>query len=157
VNQVADDTLLAQVRGNTDTEQALTLFLTYLESPLSSDPSLDELAHAMERTLEQIVDWHHEAGETRRLEMNFCVTSGTTLVAVRFAISDRPCPTLHFRQGQDDNGERFVVVASEPLSKEDGWTAVENGQMLLVGPDLSISLQQLNVAPSGPADVRQAG
>ena len=151
VNRVADDTLLAQIRGTTDTEQALTLFLTHLESPLSNHPPVDELAHAMERTLRQIVTWHHEAGETRPLEMNFCVTSGTSMVAVRFAITDRVCPTLHFRAGRNDAEQPFVVVASEPLSKEDGWIAVDNGEMLLVGPEFSTSLRQLDLAATAPA------
>lgn len=159
VNQLADDTLLAQVRGNTDTEQALTLFLTYLESPLSSDPSCEKLARAMERTLDQIVRWHEDAGESRPVEMNFCVTTGSVLVVVRFAISDRPCPTLHFRRGEDKSGERFVVVASEPLSRENGWTAVSNGQMLVVDAGLSTTLREAGpstaaaVASRSPAGV----
>jgi len=157
VSQIADDTLLGQVRGNTDTEQAFTLFLTHIEAPLSNDPSLEEMAHAMERTVEQLVSWHQETGETKPLEMNFCVTSGTALVAVRCAISDHRCPTLHFRQARDTAGQRFVVVASEPLSEEDGWTAVGNGEMLLVAPDLSTSLRPLNVAAATPTNVHQTG
>jgi glutamine amidotransferase len=145
VSQMADDTLLGQIRGNTDTEQALTLFLTYIDSPLTSDPPVETLARAMERTLAQITEWHLEAGETRPLEMNFCVTTGTALVAVRFSIAARPCPTLHFRQGRDPSGTRFVVVASEPLSTESGWTAVGHGQMLLVDATLSTSLREFDV------------
>lgn len=156
VSRLADDALLDQIRGNTDTEQALTLFLTHLESPLTSDPPVETLARAMERTLTQIAEWHLEAEETRPLEMNFCVTTGTALVAVRFSIADRPCPTLHFRQGEDRSGERFVVVASEPLSRENGWTAVENGRMLLVDRALATSLRPLEirteVGARAPAD-----
>lgn len=148
IGQLADDTLLAQVRGNTDSEQAFTLFLTHLETPPSDDPPVDELAAAMEQTVRQIVDWHADLDGGRPVEMNFCVASGNALVAVRCAITDGTCPTLHWRESGGDPAERFVVVASEPLSSEDGWTAVENGEMLLVHPDLTTSLRRLDIIPA---------
>jgi glutamine amidotransferase len=150
VGQLADDALLAQVRGNTDSEQAFTLFLTFLQTSPAKDVPVDELAYAMQCTVRQIVAWSDDLDGARPLEMNFCVASGSALVAARFAITNKQCPTLHWRKRAEDRGQPFVVVASEPLSEEGGWSSVANGEMLLVGPGLSTSLKRLEVAEPTP-------
>ncbi len=142
VSILADDSLLAQVRGNTDTELAFTLFLTHLEWTQDCDPGPEQLARAMEQTLTQVATWHLEAEDSRPLELNFCVTTGSVLVASRFALSARFCPTLYWRSFIED-AEASVVVASEPLSEEDGWSAIENGQMLLVRSDRVVEKRPL--------------
>ena len=143
VGLAASDTLLAQIRGNTDSELALTLFLTHLRGWPESDPSVDELAAAMRVTLEQIAGWHREAADARALEMNFCVTDGTVAVAARFAISAQPCPTLHWYQSVNGAGERVACIASEPLFVDQEWHAAENGEMLLVRDDLKVERRPL--------------
>jgi glutamine amidotransferase len=150
VSQLADDALVAQIRGNTDSEQAFTLFLTFLEPAPSRDVSVDELAYAMECTVRQIVAWHDDLDGDRPLEMNFCVTSGRALVAVRFAITNKKCPTLHWRKNESSPTGPFVVVASEPLSEEGGWSSVANGEMLLVDAGLTTSLKRLGVEKQAP-------
>ncbi|MCP4200604.1 MAG: class II glutamine amidotransferase [bacterium] len=144
VSLLADDALLAQVRGNTDTEQAFTLFLTHLEWAQDCDPTTDQLARALEETLSQIVAWHLEAKDSRPLELNFCVTTGKALVASRFALAADSCPTLYWRSLTEESAGDSVVVASEPLSDLDGWSAVENGQILLVHPGLLVETRPLS-------------
>lgn len=146
VSILADDTLLAQLRGNTDTELAFTLFLTHLEWMRDYDPGPDELVRAMERTLSQLTIWHLEAEDSRPLELNFCVTTGTVLVASRFALSDGTCPTLHWRSFSEESAPVSVVVASEPLSDLAGWNAVENGQVLLVNSDRTVETRPLDLS-----------
>ncbi len=143
VGRVADDVLLASVRGNTDSELAFTLFLTHLASGPDGDPPVEELAAAMTATARQITGWHREEGETRPLEMNFCVTTGAALVAMRFAVSDEPCPTLYWRETGGAADRRAVCVASEPLSEEPVWQAVANGEILLVGTNLEVDRRSL--------------
>lgn len=151
VSQLADDALLAQIRGNTDSEQAFTLFLTFLKSSPTRDVPVEELAYAMENTVRQIVAWHDDLDGDRPLEMNFCVASGAALVAVRFAITHKQCPTLHWRKSESSPAGPFAVVASEPLSEEGGWSSVANGEMLLVGPGLSTELKRLRIDEPTPA------
>ena len=147
VGQLADDTLLAMIRGNTDSEIALTLFLTHLNDPLAGAAPVEELASAMVETLEQIVAWHEAAGEERPLEMNFCVTDGHALVATRFALSDRPKPTLYYMIGNGaDSGARFVSVASEPLNPEGPWTEVQENALLVIHPGLEVDERRLAIA-----------
>lgn len=142
VGLLADDPLLASLRGNTDSELAFTLFLTYLDDPFSGNPSAEELASAMERTLRQIVDWH-DPNEERPLEMNFCVTNGSGMVAVRYALSERSTPSLHWRERPSGAGDGSVLIASEPLFAEDRWRSVEDGAMVVVHPDLRVEHRQL--------------
>jgi predicted glutamine amidotransferase len=154
VAAVADDLLLAQIKGNTDSEMALTLFLTFLEKPLERPPSRDELSAAMSRTVRQILDWHREAGEERALELNFCVTEGSCLVATRFAVGAELAPSLHWYLGPDSGsfagpaaGDRTpgdsecAVIASEPLSGDGPWKELDNGEMIVVSRDLSPEIQ----------------
>lgn len=143
VTMEADDALLAQIRGNTDSEFAFTLFLTHLAAPPRCDLSAAELAAAMDATVSQISSWHLDAGDRRPLELNFCVCSGKTLVVTRFALTEEDAPSLHWREGEGDSGGRFVCVASEPLSQENGWRTLENGQMLVVDDSLEVVRQRL--------------
>lgn len=143
VGQLADDTLLASIRGNTDSEQAFTLFLTHLEDPLSDSPTADEMAAAMIRTIHKIAEWHEGSNGRPPLEMNFFVTNGTGLVATRFASSDRPTPTLHWSVTGSGPATGSVYVASEPLYPDDSWTPVDDTSLLIVHPDLRVETRSL--------------
>ena len=143
VAQLADDTLMAKIRGNTDSELAFTLFLTHLRDPLTSDPDVEDMASAMVETLGQLTAWHQEAGEERPLETNFCVTDGRALVATRFAVSDKPGPTLHLSENGEQPATRVVVVASEPLRPGRRWRSVQEEGMVVVHPDLKVEERSL--------------
>lgn len=154
VAQQADDVLLAKIRGNTDSEMAFTLFLTHLGKQADGEPDTEDLATAMDRTLCQIALWHREAEDERRLEMNFCVTDGRSLVATRFGWSrGRPTsnPTLHWWH-DGAPGARIVVVASEPLTPGERWRYVQELGMLIVHPDLEVEERPL----VGLGSVREA-
>ncbi len=146
----AGDVLLAKIRGNTDSEMAFTLFLTHLAESTGSEldageVGVEELAAAMERTLRQIALWHREAEDSRRLEMNFCVTDGKSLVATRFGWNHgRPTsnPTLHWWHDTAP-GARTVVVASEALTPGERWQDVMVHGMLIVHPDLEVEQRPL--------------
>lgn len=138
----ADDALLAQIRGNTDTEWAFTLFLTNLTGWPEEPPTLERLADAMRETLSQISGWHREVDDPRPLEMNFCITDGTILAAARYALGPRTGPTLHWYRS-DGNSEPAVCIASEPLFEGPQWHAAENRDLLLVNRDLEIERRRL--------------
>ena len=143
VAQLADDTLMAKTRGNTDSEMAFTLFLTHLRDPLTGDPQVEELASAMVETLAQLTSWHREAEDERPLETNFCVTNGRALVATRFAVSRKPTPSLHWSETGEEPGARYVLVASEPLRPGGRWRGVRDAGMVVVHPDLTVEERPL--------------
>ena len=138
----ADDALLAQIRGNTDTEWAFTLFLTNLRGWPDEHPTLGRLAEAMRSTLSQIDQWHREAADKRQLEMNFCVTDGRIMVASRFALGDEPGPTLHWYRSVPGDGPATACIASEPLFEGPQWHAADNGDLLLVDKNRDVELQR---------------
>ncbi len=145
VSLAASDELLAMMRGNTDSEAAFTLFLSLLDDPLGRPP-LDALAAAMEETIARIASWHLEAGDHQPLELNFCLLDGHAMVATRFAIAEREGPTLFWCRDPLDGGEHSILIASEPLFETGDWYALENGEMLVVAPDLTVDRVMLGIA-----------
>ncbi len=145
VNLLADDGLMGMIRGTTDSELAFTLFLTQLGAPPEDEVSLAQLSQAMDETVRRIAGWHREVDDTRPVELNFCVTDGVRLVATRFALTDGVRPTLYWRVFDGDTGERSVLVASEPLSKRNGWNAVGEGRLLQVGSSHEVEERSLAV------------
>ncbi len=143
VAMAADDRLLAQIRGNTDTEWAFTLFLTNLEGWPEERPTLEALAAAMRQTLSLIDGWHREAGDQRQLDLNFCVTDGRVLVASRYALGAEPGPTLHWYHSADGTARPAACIASEPLFEGPEWHASENGDLLLVSKDRQVDVQNV--------------
>ena len=138
----ASDELLAMIRGNTDTEAALTLFLARLDTPFDEAP-LEVLAGAMEETVAQIAEWHRETDGSSPLELNFCLLTGREIVATRFAIARRTGPTLYWCANPLDGDERSVLVASEPLFERGDWHEVPPGTMLVIDADLEVEERRL--------------
>ena len=143
VTSLADDVLLAKIRGNTDSEMAFTVFLTQLVDPLVRNPSAGEMAEAMTGTIELLTTWHREAATNEPLETNFCVTDGESLVAARYALSDKPKPSLFWYEGDDRSGRRRVLIASEPLTMGKEWHQVPESNLVVVDTDLSVKISPI--------------
>jgi glutamine amidotransferase len=145
VAELADDVLLAKIRGNTDSELAFTLFLTHLPYPLDRDPGTEEIAAAMQHTIEMLAAWHEESGTESPLETNFCVTDGKSLVATRYAISNKPKLSLNWYEGNGQSGRRRVLIASEPLTLGREWHEVPESSLVVVDTDLSVEIRPLEI------------
>jgi predicted glutamine amidotransferase len=143
VTEMADDVLLAKIRGNTDSELAFTVFLTHLPEPLERDPATQEMAAALERTIELLSTWHRESETEGPLETNFCVTDGESLVAARYAEGDKPTPSLYWYEGHDEYGQRRALIASEPLTLGKEWHEVPESSLVIVDTDLSVEIRPL--------------
>ena len=144
VANAADDTLLAQIRGNTDTEWAFTLFLTNLEGWPAERPSLERLAAAMRQTLSLIVGWHLDSADERQLDLNFCVTDGRIMVASRLALGAKPGPSLHWYRSAPGDGPATACIASEPLFDGPEWHAADDGDLLLVDKNRDVELRRVS-------------
>jgi glutamine amidotransferase len=157
VAELANDVLLAKIRGNTDSEQAFTLFLTHLDDPLERDPETEEMAAAMAKTIDLLARWHLEAGNDRPLETNFCVTDGESMVAARFAMGDKPTPSLFYLQGDNHSGRRRALIASEPLTEGEEWRAVPESSLVVVDRDLEVEVRPLEIRGGSAAAPDQPG
>jgi glutamine amidotransferase len=109
------------------------------------------------------------AAEVELYSINFVMTSADELWALRYPEHNELCllerapggprgrrhleeasayGTLRMRSG-DAAARAVVVVASEPMDEDPGWTAVEPGELVHVGTDLRVSREL--VLPDPPA------
>jgi len=116
----------ARVQGTTDSEYLYALLRQLMANDGATlEGAVRELLAAVEREL--------EGGHAL---LNFIVSDGTQLIALRHAV-DRPCPTLYF-SAQEPRFADAVVVASEPLTDDDSWTSMPEHGMIVVGHDSGI-------------------
>ncbi len=112
------------IQGNTDSEYLFAL----LRQVLSDDSDM-ALETALAEICARVDDWSE--GTTGLL--NFLVSEGTRLYAVRHAVND-PCPSLYYCT---DN-ERFPgaqLIASEPLDSSGIWQPVPEHHILILDPE----------------------
>jgi predicted glutamine amidotransferase len=112
------DKLYAARKGATDSE---LLFLLALARVERGAPVHD----AVRGTLEETAALMRGHGITDPLRFSAALTDGKQLHVFRWASDDKP-PTLYLQQG-----ESGAIVASEPLTDDDGdWRPLRNGEML---------------------------
>lgn len=145
----SDDALIARIAGNTDSELAFILFLSFLadrDAPIGTA----ELIATFRRTIEQLTAWWRLDEEPAPIVMNFCVSNGSVILASRFALGLREVPTLHYCTGSSYSCEgtepglkRSVIVSSETMSDDPHWVSVDNSTLVVVHEDLSVEVQRL--------------
>jgi predicted glutamine amidotransferase len=152
-----DDDLAARIVGNTDSELAFILFLSFLGDRDSLIPFADLVA-TMTQTIEQLAAWWRSDEDSDPIVMNFCVSNGSAIVASRFALGEPEVPTLHYCAGSRYSCEggvcrmrtepglsRSVIVSSEKISEDPQWVEVDNGTLVTVDENLAINVQRLAV------------
>jgi glutamine amidotransferase len=110
------DDLYAAHRGGGDSE---TLFLLTLARIREAD---GDLAAGTAAALADV------AQRAPGSALNVVVTDGRALVASRFRADDDPADSLYLLQRPG-----AVLVASEPLDGDPGWTAVPEGNLAVLG------------------------
>jgi len=143
------------LEGQTDSEHLFALFLDCLWARKETD-GLEAIARALEDAVHRVHRLLIEKGTTPNTQLNIAVSDGTHAVAIRCATGDVKMPTLYWHEGRRyvcENGvghmvdfdvrSDTVIIASEPLSDDPGWEALEPNSMILVGPDRQISIRPL--------------
>ncbi|KAJ8654991.1 hypothetical protein O0I10_009387 [Lichtheimia ornata] len=144
------------VQGNTDSEWAFALFLSFLSNPKAEKFDHQELKDAMLKTIAQLNEWAEEANITEPSLLNFAVTDGESVVCVRYISSKtEEAASLYFSSGtrfesyrpghyrmvKADRREDMVVVASEPLTFEKAdWLTIPTNNILVITPKLNVLL-----------------
>jgi len=112
------DALYSARKGATDSELLFLLALARIER---GTPVHD----AVRTTLEETAALMRGHGITDPLRFSAALADGRHLHVFRWASDDKP-PTLYLQQG-----EGGAIVASEPLTDDDGdWRPLRNGEML---------------------------
>ncbi|CAE6449711.1 unnamed protein product [Rhizoctonia solani] len=125
------DELFAVPQGNTDSEWAFALFLSFLNQ------------------------WAKEAKITEPSLMNFCITDGKSVVATRYVSSRTDeaaslwfssgttfheyAPGGHYRMTKSDKRENIFLIASEPLTFEKAdWMEIPSNTIIVITPKMNI-------------------
>ncbi|KAI9317425.1 nucleophile aminohydrolase [Dichotomocladium elegans] len=147
------------VQGNTDSEWAFALFLSFLKNPKAEKFEHQELKEAMLKTIAQLNAWAEELNITEPSLLNFAVTDGESVVCVRYISSKtEEAASLYFSSGtrfecfrpghyrmiKADRREDMVVVASEPLTFEKAdWLTIPTNTILVITPKLNVLLHPI--------------
>ncbi|KAK1925024.1 cytoplasm protein [Papiliotrema laurentii] len=140
--------------GGTDSEWAFMVFLSKLKNPHARSFTHVELRDAMLETLKHINKLLQEAGVTTPSLLNYVVSDGETVVAIRY-VTSRTCEaaSLFFSSGTSfdeyaegmyrmtkaDKRENLIMIASEPLTFErSDWMEVKSNTMLVITPKMNI-------------------
>jgi predicted glutamine amidotransferase len=134
VEQLIPDALYPSRLGTTDSE---AVFLAIMGAGLDRDP-----IGATARVLRNLRDLVNEDGKRERMRFTTAIANGRDLYAFRFAENDA-ANTLYFRESAGQ-----VVVVSEPFDKEDDWTEIPEGHVLVARASAPVEIVPLHLTVS---------
>lgn len=161
------------ILGTTDSEHIAALFFLHLcgeDGDWNAVYPVGQMASAMKTTIAQLEDLkavaETKAGTSEHNALNLLASSGSSLVALRYASLEHEPPSLYYSttagatlnrkfKGHPDEGKpgavtsegsrekeehgRHVIVASEPNTfNAEEWTLVRAGEMVIVGEDMGM-------------------
>lgn len=115
-------TLRSTIQGQTDSEFAMAVFLKHAGHHVQSS-SVDAMQDALARTVGELREWSKKTGDERLPKLNFMILTKHFLMATRVIHS------LGYYLADDG-----VLITSEALRDGDGWTAMDESSMIVVGP-----------------------
>lgn len=149
------DHLYQAIEGTTDSEHAFATFLHLMERDTPVPCSGEDLGEALARTICRLEEWTAEAGVRAPSYLNFAVTDGVRMAAVRYVSDETLEPvSLYYSKpsryeccdGVDrmvgaPEGGQAVIVASERLTDPpDDWIRVAPNHVVSVEPDLRVTV-----------------
>ena len=158
-----DDEAYGMIEGTTDSEHLFALFLQRLAEQVEGRPA-DRLAAALSAAVGDVLDLCAAAGVEEPCTLNVAVADGTHAAVCRF--TDGPAkqaPSLHMHTGkvyvcenglcrmlEPDHGGHAVLVASEPLSADPGWSRVPSNHVVVIGPGRGAEVRPLHARRGAP-------
>jgi len=133
------------IQGTTDSELLFAMFLQEMEQAGAADDPSDAMAKALTATIRRTV----EASPDALSYLNLCVTDGARMACTRYSNSPTgEMSTLYFHQGrryicegdscrmvEPGDARTTAIIASEPLSDDDGWEEVPGNHVGVVRED----------------------
>lgn len=153
LRQGLSDESYAQIKGSTDSEHLFSLFIDAIRD--IANPSLDAIVTALTATIAQVEHLREVLQIAEPATLNLVVSNGMCLVATRYASPGTQSNSLYFAKGDRfhcadgicamADGNRAVLVASEPLEQSQKWHQVAHNQMVRVNADLQISQTAISI------------
>ncbi len=147
------------IAGSTDSEHVFALFADHYRQNADGKSRIEAMAEALTAAITDVEGVVREAGRKEPSLLNLAVTDGNCAVVSRY-ISHHPkrAHTLYVHCGRryvcengvcrmmdPESAKGAVIVASEPLSEDDGWEPVPTNNLVLVHEDLQVELRELEI------------
>lgn len=153
----------SSIEGSTDSEHAFALVMDHLVETQSKDiPIGQAMGQAIRQTIADIRRLQSAAGETKPSLLNFVLSDGNNAVISRYTSgAPEKANTLYYWRGKHDisedgtcrfqdsnnsvnnDGDNALIVASEPLTRDNNWIAVAPNELVIVTDMYNISLEKI--------------
>ena len=152
------DDAFRSLHGSTDSEHLFAMFIDeYAQS--TAETEVERMAQALDNTIRRLNEIKREAGIHDPALLNLILTDGDSTIVTRYISSDSARPeSLYVHSGSSyeckegvcrmvapAEDARAVLVASEPLSQDEGWSAVGANTMLLIDETLDVAERPMNL------------
>ena len=138
------------IAGSTDSEHAFALYVDAWNALENERDPLQRLMEAMRKTVAQLQQWTKELEVPTQL--NFAVSDGERAVFTRYGDKGAKPNSLFLHKGNRyeckdgacymvdvPDAERAVLVASEPISGDQGWQEVAENVVMGIDADRSLT------------------
>ncbi|NQW30168.1 MAG: class II glutamine amidotransferase [Ignavibacteria bacterium] len=157
--RLLNDTAYDAIQGSTDSEHLFGLFLNHIEDP-HGHVSCEEMVHAMQQMFKDLNSLMVEHEIKQHSYLNFAVSNGTSLIAVRYTTNPNVQPSsLYYMHGKeyhcnDDvcmmeptySKPSAIVVASEPFTtRRSDWMKIERNSMMVVDETMRIHFHHIEM------------
>lgn len=147
------DAAFGWIRGSTDSEHLFALFIDQYTA-LDDLPPLERLEQALTSTIAILEEVTREAHVEPSATLNLAVSNGHCAAVSRVSTGDEKPNSLYYIGGssyvcQDGvclmsrGSQEAVLVASEPLSEDDGWAAVPPNHLMLISEARTVRVAAL--------------
>ena len=157
IQQRLSDANYNAIQGSTDSEHLFALFLEAL--PKNEDIDHNDMRKALSSAISTVLELLQQYNIDAPAQLNLAVSDGEESVACRFSNSSNDeANSLFWHDGAEYicedgicrmrlpfQGIGAVIVASEPLSTDPGWSELESGQCISIDRNGIASFSALNV------------
>lgn len=146
------------LRGSTDSEHLFALFASKYESN-SGNSKLESMASALIDAIETVETMKMERGIETLSKLNLVLTDGELAVITRYVSPGQENPhSLYLHRGSSydcvdgvchmknrSESGNTVLVASEPLSHDKGWTRITANSICLIDRDFGVEKRPIEL------------
>jgi len=154
-----DDESFNMIKGTTDSEHLFALFVqAYREAVGTASTELQRMKDALVVAISTAEGLWREAGIAEESALNLAVSDGRRAVVSRYvSVPGADGPSLYYHVGRSyvcdkgechmvapaDNPPSAVIVSSEPLSEDLGWTPVPPNHVVCIDDDFSYEIEPI--------------
>lgn len=150
------------ITGGTDSEHMFAVIIDELKGLSDQNNDVIRMGMAIERGIDKLLDWRRSIVPDQHFYINCLITDGRVAAACRFTTEDsEKAASLYFHLGKRykcENSKSIMVdckkenesvlISSEPLTDDIGWTSVPSGHLVMIGENQNMEMRQLELRAS---------